>query len=117
MSAYIEVDEGESSPPFADPGQVFSLTEGSFGFGKDYEVFDALAGGRDAAMAPEDRDPSRAPLIAPRGMPSPCSLHVGWDYYRLVADPPNLPDRNFWPEWCCVSSATVLQWLRRENCH
>jgi hypothetical protein len=69
MSAYIEVDKGEGSPTFADPRQVFSLTEGSFWFGKDYEVYDALAGGRDAALAPEDRDPSRAPLIAPRGMP------------------------------------------------
>src|SRR5262249_33711861 len=62
MSAYVEVDHGEGSPPFSDPMQVHSLTEGSFAFNKDYEVFDALAGGRDAAMAPEDRDPSRSPL-------------------------------------------------------
>jgi hypothetical protein len=77
MSAYIETDQGERSPPFSDPVRVRSLTDGSFAFGKDYEVFDALAGGRCAAMAPEDQDPSRAPLFAPRGIPSPCSLVVG----------------------------------------
>src|SRR3954454_24363036 len=53
MSAYIELDHGVRSPPFSDPVQVHSLTEGSFAFGKDYEVFAALAGGRGAAMARE----------------------------------------------------------------
>jgi hypothetical protein len=117
MSAYIEVDHGDGSPPFADPVQVHSLTEGSFVFGKDYEVFDALAAGRDAAMAPEDQDPNRVPLFAPRGMPSPCSLAVGWDYYHLVADPPHLPNRHFWPEWRCVSSVVAAEWLQNQGCH
>lgn len=117
MAAYIEVDHSEGSPPFTDPMQVYSLTQGSFAFRKDYDVFDALAGGRDAAMAPEDREPSCAPLFAPRGLPSPCSLAVGWDYFRLVADPPVLPDRHFWPEWRCVSSAVAAQWLQKEGCH
>jgi hypothetical protein len=117
MSAYIEVDYGEQSPPFSDPEQVYSLTEGSFALDKDYEVFDALAGGRDAAMAPEDRDSSHAPLFAPRGMPSPCSLAVGWDYFRLVCDPPNRPNPHFWPDWRCVSSAVAAKWLRDRRCH
>lgn len=117
MSAYVEVDRGAGSPPFTDPVPVHSLTEGSFAFGKDYVVFDALAGGRDASMAPEDRDPGAAPLIAPRGMPSPCSPPVGWDYFRLVADPPALPDRSFWPEWRCVSSAVAAEWLRDRGSH
>jgi hypothetical protein len=117
MSAYIEVDDGAPSPPFSDPMQILSLTEGSFSFGKDYEVFDALAGGRDAAMAPEDRDPRRAPLFAPRGMPSPCSQSVGWDYFRLVAEPPNMPNCYFWPEWRCVSPALAAEWLRAKGCH
>ena len=111
MSAYIEVDYGEDSPPFADPVQILSLTEGSFTFGKDYQVFDALAGGRNAAMTPDDRDLKCTPLIAPRGMPSPCSLPVGWDYFRLVADPPTLPDTHFWPEHRCISSAAAAHWL------
>jgi hypothetical protein len=38
MSAYIEVDHGERSPPFADPVKAHHLTEGSFTFGKDYET-------------------------------------------------------------------------------
>lgn len=112
MSAYIEVDHGEGSPPFTDPVRVHSLAEGSFALGKDDEVFDALSGGRDATMAPEDRDSGRAPLIARRGMPSPCSPAVGWDDFRLIADPPILPDRHFWPEWACVSSAAAAEWLR-----
>jgi hypothetical protein len=116
MSAYVEVDHGESLPAFCDPVKVYSLTEGSFTFDKDYEVFDALAGGRDATMAPEDRDPSRVPLFATRGMPSPCSLTVGRDYYRLVADPPDLPDRHFWPQWGCVSSAVAAEWVRDKGC-
>jgi hypothetical protein len=117
MSAYVEMDYGECSSPFSDPMQVHSLTEGSFAFDKDDEVFDALAGGRSAVMAPEDRDPKRVPLFAPRGIPSPCSAAVGWDYFRLVADPPDLPDRHFWPMWRCVSSALAAEWLRDEGCH
>ena len=117
MSAYVEVDHGDGSPPFADPVQIHSLTEGSFVFCKDYEVFDALAGGRDAAMAPEDRDPNRVPLFAPRGMPSPCSLDVGWDYFRLIADPPRLPNHHFWPEWRWVSAAVAAEWLQDQGCH
>jgi len=118
MSAYVEVDRGDRSPPFADPMQVYSLTEGSFvACGWEYDVFDALAGGRDSCMAPEDRNPSLAPLFTPRGMPSPCSSAVGWDYYRLVADPPDLPDKYFWPECRCVSSAVAAEWLRDKGCH
>ena len=67
MSAYVEFDDASSSPPFSDPAQVRSLTAGSFGFGKDYEVFDALAGGRDSAMAIEDRDPSLCATVSPSG--------------------------------------------------
>jgi hypothetical protein len=85
-------------------------------FGKDYDVFDALAGGREASMAPEDRDPSRESLFPPRGMPSRCSAAVGWDYYRLVADPPGLPDPYFWPEWRCISSAVATDWMRNKGC-
>jgi hypothetical protein len=117
MSAYVEVDYGARSPPFSDPTQAHSLTEGSFAVDKDYAVFDALAGGRDGAMAPEDRDPSRAPLFAPRGIPSPCSLAVGWDYYRLIADPSDLPDGHFWPKWRCVSSAVAAEWVREKRSH
>jgi hypothetical protein len=117
MSAYIEVDHGDRSPPFSDPVKVHSLTEGSFAFRKDYEVFDALAGGRDAAMAPEDRDLGRAPLFSPRGIPSPCSPAVGWDYFKLIADPPNLPDPYFWPAWRVVSSLQAGEWLRNKGCH
>src|SRR5712691_537842 len=99
MSAYIEVDHGQQSVPFSDTAQIYSLTEGSFSFvGNDYDAFDALGGGRNAAMAPVDRDPLRAPLFAPRGMPSPCSLAVGWDYYYLVAEQVQSPNRVFWPQ-------------------
>jgi hypothetical protein len=117
MAAYIEVDYGDHSPPFTDPKQVFSLTEGSFAFDKDYEVFDALAGGRDAAMAPEDRDPRCTPLFAPRGMPSPCSSAVGWDYFFLVAEPSDPPDRHFWPEWRCISPSVAAEWLKNKGSH
>jgi hypothetical protein len=65
MSAFIEVDHSTTLPPFSDPTQIFSLTEGSFSFGKDYDVFDALARGRDSQLPVEDRDPRRRPLIAP----------------------------------------------------
>ncbi len=116
MSAYIEVDYGKDAPPFSDPMQVYSLTNGSFVV-EGYAVFDALAGGRDAVMAPEDRDPNRAPLFAPRGMPAPCSAAVGWDYYRLIADAPDLPNRYFWPAWRCVSSDVAADWVQKEHCH
>jgi hypothetical protein len=117
MSAYIEVDHGDGSSPFSDPERVYSLTEGSFALGKDYEVFDALAFGREGAMAPEDQDPSRAPLFAPRGMPAPCSLSVGWNYFYLVAEPSDPPNRHFWPERKCVTPTVATEWLRHKNCH
>jgi hypothetical protein len=117
MSAYIEVDYAVQLPPFIDPQQVYSLTAGSFMLGKEYEVFDALAGGRDAAMAPEDRDPNRAPLFAPRGMPSPCSSAVGQDYFYLVAEPPDLPNRYFWPADRCVPPDVAAAWVRDQGCH
>lgn len=117
MSAYIEVDYGDRTPPFSDPVQVYSLTEGSFTFNKDYDVFDALAGGREASMAPEDRDPSRDPLVAPRGMPSPCSAAVGWDYFYLIAEAPELPNGYFWPAWRCVTPMVAAEWLRDKGCH
>jgi hypothetical protein len=118
MSAYIEVDHGDQPIPFSDTVQIYSLTEGSFSFsGYNYDAFDALEYGREASAAPEDRDPLRAPLFAPRGMPSPCSLAVGWDYYYAVADPPELPDRYFWPQRRCVTSAEAHEWLEKKGCH
>jgi hypothetical protein len=115
MSAFIEVDHSDVLPPFSDTVQICSLTEGSFLFGKDYEVFDALAWGRDSQMAPEDRDPARRPLIAPRGMPSPRSLAVAQSYFYLVAAPPDLPDRHFWPAHRCVPPGTAEGWVRERG--
>jgi len=117
MSAYIEVDLGGRSPPFSDPMQIFSITEGSFAFDKDYEVFDALADGRSSGMTFDDHETHRAPLLPPRGMPSPCSSAVGWGYFRLVADPLNLPDSHFWPESLCISPEVAAEWLRNGGCH
>src|SRR5262249_45436146 len=117
MSAYLEFDYDRRSQPFTDPTQVYSLTNGSFACLRGYEVFDALAGGRDAVMAPEDRDPRHAPLFARRGMPSPCSAAVGWDYYYVVAEAPELPDRYFWPEHRCVTPHLAAEWLRNEGSH
>jgi hypothetical protein len=112
MSAFIEMDHGDGSPRFVDPAQITSLTEGSFVFGKDYEVFDALAWGRDCTMRPEDRDPTRLPLIAPRGMPSPQSLTLAWNYFYLVTEPSAPPDQNFWPAHRCVPPRTAEEWVR-----
>jgi hypothetical protein len=115
MSAFIEVDHSESSRPFSDPTQIFSLTEGSFSFGKDYDVFDALAWGRDSQMAVEDRDPRRRPLIAPRGMPSPQSSDVAWDYFYLINESNELPNKYFWPAHRCVSQAIADKWIRERG--
>lgn len=117
MSAFIEVDHSGGSPSFTDPVQIYSLTEGSFSFDKDYAVFDALAGGRDSAMPPEDRDPRRAPLFAPRGIPSPCSLTVAWEYFYLIADASGPPDPHFWPEHRCVSTEVAERWRQEHGCH
>jgi hypothetical protein len=115
MGAFVEVDHADGSPPFSDPVQIYSLTDGSFAFDKDYEVFDALAWGRDSQMAPEDRDPGRFPLIAPRGMPSPQSLVVAQDYFYLVATPSDLPDKYFWPAHRCVVPGTAEEWVRERG--
>jgi hypothetical protein len=115
MSAFIEVDHSDGLPPFSDPVRIYSLTEGSFSFGKDYEVFDALAWGRDSQMSPEERDPARRPLIAPRGMPSPQSLVVAQSYFYLVVAPPDLPDQHFWPAHRCVAPGRAEEWARQRG--
>lgn len=117
MSAYIEIDYGKQLLPFSDWKQVHSLTEGSFTFDKDYEVFDALAGGREDSAPPEDRDPNRAPLFAPRGMPSPCSQAVGWNYFYLITESSDLPNEHFWPAWRCVTPEMAAAWVRDRGCH
>jgi hypothetical protein len=117
MSAYIEVDHGNQSQPFSDPMQIYSFTEGSFVFGKDYDVFDALAGGREAKLAPEDREGTHVPLFTPRGMPSPCSSAVGWNYFYLVAEEHDLPNEYFWPKWRCIPPAVAAEWLQDKGCH
>jgi hypothetical protein len=117
MSAYLEVDHGIDLAPFTDPTQIYSLTDGSFSFNKDYEVFDALAHGRSILYPVEDQDPKHRPLFAARGMPMPCGPEVAHDYYRLVAEPPDLPNDYFWPNDRCVSPAQASEWLRTGKCH
>lgn len=117
LSAYIEVDYTHAPEPFRDPTQIFSLTEGSFVFDKAYEVFDALAGGREAKMAAEDLDPDRVPLFAPRGIPSPCSLDVACGYYFLVARESKAVPAWFWPAHRRVTPHRAAKWVRDGASH
>jgi hypothetical protein len=105
MATFIEVDHGDRQPPFSDPVQIHSLVDGPFNVDRAYDVFDALAGGRESQMAPEDRDAHRLPLIPPRGMPEPCSASVAQNYFYLVCEPADPPDRHVWPAWRCVTPA------------
>jgi hypothetical protein len=117
MSAHIEVDYGKKKPPFADSEQIFSLTGASFSFDRRYEVFDALAGGREVFYAGEDRDPKRRPLISPRGMPSPCSLAVAQEYFYLIRKRGDVPDKYFWPSARCVTPRVASSWVRHKGSH
>ncbi|MBI1900383.1 MAG: hypothetical protein HYS13_04610 [Planctomycetia bacterium] len=116
LSAFIEVDHGDRSPPFSDPEQIYSLTEGSFSFGWEYDVFDALAAGRSSTYAPEDREDHPEPLFAPRGMPSPQSLTVAQDFFFLIADRGRPPDRYFWPAHRCVEPHVAEEWASSQKC-
>lgn len=110
---FIEIDFGGVVPPFSDPTQIYSLTEGSFLLDRDYRLFDALAGGRSHLLSHEDRDADRIPLISPRGVPSPCSLVVASNYYRLILAPDDrLPDRHFWDKEKCIPSTVADQWTQ-----
>src|SRR5262249_18143150 len=117
MSAYVEVDYDMRSQPFSDPTQVYSLTNGSFALDKGYHVFDALAGGRNSAMSPEDQEPASIPLIPPRGMPTPCSAAVAQDYYYIVAEATEPPDHYVWPAHRCVLPPVAEGWLTKEGSH
>lgn len=66
LSAFIEFDRSDMLPAFSDTSQIESLTEASFSFGKDYEVFDALGDGRNGAMRGRITIPCRR-LSSPRG--------------------------------------------------
>src|SRR5258708_38888366 len=68
-------------------------------------------------MAPEDRDPGRTPLFAPRDMPSPCSQDVAWNYLFLIAEPSAPPDPYFWPQRRCVAAAAANEWIQQKGCH
>ncbi len=45
-------------------------------------------------------------------MPSPQSLDVAWDYFYLIAESDDLPNRHFWPVDRCVSQQTADKWIR-----
>ncbi len=115
LSAFIEFDRSDMLPAFSDTSQIESLTEASFSFGKDYEVFDALGDGRNGAMRGEDYDPLQAPLIPPRGIPTPCDLYVGWAYFYLVLDDAEPADRYFWKVERSVSPAQAEEWVRERS--
>ena len=115
IDAFIEIDHSDDSGLFSAVEQIHSLTDGSFILSRAYDAFDALAGGRESVMAAEDRDPSRQPLILPRGIPSPRSLTVSQRFLFLVddpVDPAGPPDRNFWPKDRCVDPDEADQWAR-----
>lgn len=116
MYGFVEVDHADSGPSFSQTETIYSLTSGSFEFGGGgYDAFDALAGGREAEMRPEDRDPNRIPLIAPRGMPNPRSAAVAWTYFYLVTSPSDLPNRYFWPQHRCVSPEVAEEWVQSKG--
>jgi len=115
MWGFVEVDHSDSESPFTQTASIFSVTEGSFEFDGEYDAFDALAGGREAKTSPEDRDPGRQPLIKPRGMPNPRSVAVAWSYFKIVAEPSNLPNYRFWPSHRCVTPAIADQWVREQG--
>jgi hypothetical protein len=115
MDAFIEVDHSDKLSPFSDPVQIWSLTKGSFVFGKDYKVYDALAWGRESQMSPDGRDPATLPLFAPRGMPSPQSLDVAWNYFFLVAEPSDPPDKYFWQAHRCISPTEADYWVKNRG--
>src|SRR5262249_40529863 len=80
-------------------------------------VFDALAGGRNSAMSPEDQEPASIPLIPPRGMPTPCSAAVAQDYYYIVAEATEPPDHYVWPAHRCVLPPVAEGWLTKAGSH
>ena len=115
MYPFTEIDYGDGLPPFSDVQQIFSLTEGSFNV-HDYTLFDALAGGREDSLAPEDRDPARRPKFAPRGIPTPRSLAVSQCFLYLIDDPIDVsgaPDRHFWPADRCVDPDEADEWVKK----
>jgi len=113
MSASIEYDRSDTNPAFTNSDVIDSLADGSFIFDKDYEVFDALGYGRQGAMSDEDKDPSKRPLIVPRGMPKARSLSVARAYFNVVAEPSGLPDEVFWPAHRCISSLVADEWIQK----
>ena len=114
MYVFIETDETDAVPFSGD--HIFSFANGPIQPHRDYNVYDALAGGRNSQMFPEDQDPKREPLFAPRGVPSPCSLGVARNYYYLVAEPNDMPSGRFWPKERCISPAEAEDWLTSKGC-
>jgi hypothetical protein len=116
MSAFIEIDYSKKLPSFHNSEQIYSLTEGSFVFGKDYEVFDALAYGRQGCAEDEDRDLTQLPKFEPRGIPVPQSLTVARNFFLLVVDPRELPDCDFWPQHRCIITKEADDLVRLKGC-
>lgn len=115
IQSFIEIDYCQEPISFSVPEQIFSLTEGPFILDREYELFDALAGGRNSFMDTHDRDPSREPLISPRGVPTPCSLTIAQHYYSLIADAKCLPNEHFWPSDRCVPQDVAAEWIKSSS--
>ena len=119
IEAFIEIDHSDAAEEFSSWHQVHSFTHDTFLLHRDYDVFDALAGGRNAAMAPEDQDPAREPMVPPRGMPSPRSLSVSQSFFYLVSDPidpAGPPDSYFWPKHRCVDPDEAEKLIQSDGC-
>ncbi len=84
MKAYIEFECSGVAPPFTDAMQILSLTEGAFSLSRDYLVFDALAGGRQARMAPEDQNPDNTPKYAQEACPFLRALRLLKTFFVLL---------------------------------
>src|SRR5215467_1354959 len=100
IHAFVECADPDDGRAFSGTPEWPAYLLGSFNLLRDYELFDALADGRNSLMRPEDV--GKRALFPPRGVPPDISLEAAREYYDLVVGR-DLPDPRFWPRHGCVS--------------
>jgi hypothetical protein len=96
---YIEFLDGNESNP-----RRLSLTAGQFELGRNYDVFDALAGVRGGDA-----------LIPPRGFPIDASDEVFRAYYAIVVDVPQQPQYD--GDWQYHHRDSADRWVASGKSH
>lgn len=84
IHAFIELDYSNKEPAFTDKEQIYAFNFGELLISRDYDLFNALADGRNCHL--DEENIVKHCLYAPRGIPKHYSVAVSNRYFHFVDD-------------------------------